>query len=59
MDNEPQPTDRAEPIDDDLADDDVADEPPIPLDADFEVPVVDAIEQHRAVVLDDDHREHG
>lgn len=55
MDSNPRPSppdgsyDGERPVVDD--DDDVQ----VPLDAPFEVPVADALEQERTVVLDDDH----
>ena len=35
--------------------DDADDDVPVPLDVDIEVPVADAVDQHRTVTLDDDH----
>lgn len=55
MDSDPRPStpdgsyDGERPVVDD--NDDVQ----VPLDAPFEVPVADALEQERTVVLDDDH----
>ncbi len=56
MDSDPRPSPPVDTTDDQrTVDDDVLDEIPVPLDAPFDVPTVDAIDQARTVILDDEH----
>ena len=55
IDIDPRPTPPVDSYDDErTVDDDRVDEIPVPLDAPFEVPTVDALEQAITVDLDDD-----
>jgi hypothetical protein len=55
MDSDPRPWPPVDPTDDErTVDDDVRDEIPVPLDAPFDVPTVDAIDQAHTVILDDE-----
>ena len=54
MDIDPRPDDIPTTPDDDRPVDELPEEPSVPLDVPYDVPTVDAVEQHTAVVLDDE-----
>ena len=58
MDTDPRPSRPVDSYDDErTVHDEPDDEIPVPLDAPFDLPAVDALEQAQTVVLDDDRSE--